>query len=38
MITLTSSSSGTKTSGTAGAITRTSTTSRQVQFGMKLIW
>jgi hypothetical protein len=25
-------------SGTAGAITSTSTTSRQVQFGMKLIW
>jgi hypothetical protein len=38
LITFTSSSSGTKTSGTAGAITSTSTTSRQVQFGMKLIW
>lgn len=25
-------------SGTAGAITSTSTTSRQVQFGLKLIW
>ena len=38
LITFTSSSSGTKTSGTAGAITSTSTTSRQVQFGVKLIW
>jgi len=38
LITFTSSSSGTKTSGTAGAITSTSTTSRQVQFGLKLIW
>jgi len=25
-------------SGTAGAITSTSTTSRQVQFGLKLLW
>jgi hypothetical protein len=25
-------------SGTAGAITGTSTTSRQVQFGLKLLW
>ena len=38
LITFTSSSSGTKTSGTAGAITSTSTTSRQIQFGLKLIW
>ncbi|HXJ91203.1 MAG TPA: carboxypeptidase regulatory-like domain-containing protein [Candidatus Binatia bacterium] len=38
LITFTSSSSGTKTSGTAGAITSTSTTSRQVQFGLKLLW
>ena len=38
LITFTSSSSGTKTSGTAGAITSTSTTARQVQFGLKLIW
>ena len=38
LITFTSSSSGTKTSGTAGAITSTSTTSRQVQFGLKVIW
>jgi hypothetical protein len=38
LITFTSSSSGTKTSGTAGAITSTSTTSRQVQFALKLIW
>jgi hypothetical protein len=38
LITFTSSSSGTKTSGTAGAITSTATTSRQIQFGLKLIW
>ncbi|MBV8477352.1 MAG: carboxypeptidase regulatory-like domain-containing protein, partial [Acidobacteria bacterium] len=38
LITFTSSTSGTKPSGTAGAITSTSTTSRQVQFGLKLIW
>jgi hypothetical protein len=38
LITFTSSSSGTKVSGTAGAITSTSTTSRQLQFGLKLIW
>jgi hypothetical protein len=38
LITFTSSASGTKVSGTAGAITSTSTTSRQIQFGMKLIW
>jgi hypothetical protein len=38
LITFTSSSSGTKTSGTAGAIASTSTTSRQVQFALKLIW
>jgi hypothetical protein len=38
LITFTSSATGTKTSGTAGAITSTSTTSRQVQFGLKLIW
>lgn len=38
LITFTSSSSGPKTSGTAGAITSTSTTSRQVQFALKLIW
>ena len=38
LITFTSSAAGTKTSGTAGAITSTSTTSRQVQFGLKLIW
>lgn len=38
LITFTSSSSGTKTSGTAGVITSTSTTSRQIQFGLKLIW
>jgi len=38
LITFTSSASGTKVSGTAGAITSTSTTSRQVQFGLKLIW
>ena len=38
LITFTSSSSGTKVSGTAGAITSTSTTSRQIQFGLKLIW
>ena len=38
LITFTSSSTGTKTSGTAGAITSTSTTSRQIQFGLKLIW
>ena len=38
LITFTSSSTGTKTSGTAGAITSTSITSRQIQFGLKLIW
>ena len=38
LITFTSSATGTKVSGTAGAITSTSTTSRQVQFGLKLIW
>jgi Carboxypeptidase regulatory-like domain len=38
LITFTSSTAGTKTSGTAGTITSTSTTSRQVQFGLKLIW
>jgi len=38
LITFTSSSAGTSTSGTAGAITSTSTTSRQIQFGLKLIW
>ena len=38
LITFTSSTSSTKVSGTAGAITSTSTTSRQVQFGLKLIW
>jgi hypothetical protein len=31
-------STPTGVSGTAGAITSTSTTSRQVQFGMKLVW
>jgi Carboxypeptidase regulatory-like domain len=38
LISFTSSSTGTKTSGTAGAITSTATTSRQLQFGLKLIW
>ena len=38
LITFTASGTTTKTSGTAGAITSTSTTSRQVQFGLKLIW
>ena len=38
LITFTSSTTGTKTSGTAGAIISTSTTSRQVQFGLKVIW
>jgi len=38
LITFTSSAAGTRTSGTAGAITSTSTTSRQIQFGLKLIW
>jgi hypothetical protein len=38
LIAFTSSASGTKVSGTAGAITSTSTTSRQIQFGLKLIW
>jgi hypothetical protein len=38
LIAFTSSATGTKTSGTAGAITNTSTTSRQVQFGLKVIW
>lgn len=38
LITFTSSATGTKVSGTAGAITSTSTSSRQVQFGLKVIW
>lgn len=38
LITFTSSAAGTATSGTAGAITSTSTTSRQIQFGLKLLW
>jgi len=38
LITFTSSASGTKVSGTAGAITSTSTMSRQIQFGLKLLW
>ena len=38
LITFTSSASGTNVSGTAGAISSTSTTSRQIQFGLKLIW
>jgi hypothetical protein len=38
LITFTASGPTTKTSGTAGAITSTSTSSRQVQFGLKLIW
>jgi hypothetical protein len=38
LITFTSSVTGTKVSGTAGSITSTSTTSRQIQFGLKLIW
>jgi hypothetical protein len=38
LITFTASGATTKTSGTAGAITTTSTTSRQVQFGLKLMW
>ncbi|MBV9342588.1 MAG: carboxypeptidase regulatory-like domain-containing protein [Acidobacteria bacterium] len=38
LITFTASGSTTKTSGTAGAISGTSTTSRQIQFGLKLIW
>jgi len=38
LITFTSSSAGTKTSGTVGTITSNATTSRQVQFGLKLIW
>jgi len=38
LIAFTSSASGTKVSGTAGAITSTATTSRQIQFGLKLIW
>jgi hypothetical protein len=38
LITFTSSASGTKVSGTAATITSTSTTSRQIQFGLKLIW
>ena len=38
LITFTSSTAGTKTSGTAGAIASTSTASRQIQFGLKLIW
>ncbi len=38
LITFTSSSSGTKTSGTAGVITSTATTARQIQFALKLIW
>ena len=38
LITFTASGSTAKVSGTAGAITSTSTTSRQIQFGLKLIW
>jgi hypothetical protein len=38
LITFTASGANTKTSGTAGAITSTSTTARQIQFGLKLIW
>jgi hypothetical protein len=38
LIIFTSSATGTKVSGTAGAITSPSTTSRQIQFGLKLIW
>ncbi len=38
LITFTASGTTTKTSGTAGTITSTSTTSRQIQFGLKLIW
>jgi hypothetical protein len=38
LITFTSSTAGTKTSGTAGAISSTSTSSRQIQFGVKVIW
>jgi hypothetical protein len=38
LITFTSSTTGTKVSGTAGAITSTATSSRQVQFGLKVIW
>lgn len=38
LITFTSSTTGTKVSGTAGAITSTATSSRQVQFGVKVIW
>lgn len=38
LITFTSSTAGTKTSGTAGSMTSTSTTSRQIQFGLKLVW
>lgn len=38
LITFTSSTTGTKVSGSAGAITSTSTSSRQVQFGLKVIW
>ncbi len=38
LITFTASGTTTKTSGTAGAITSTSTTARQIQFGLKLIW
>jgi hypothetical protein len=38
LITFTASGITTKTSGTAGAITSTSTSSRQIQFGLKLIW
>jgi hypothetical protein len=33
-----SSASGGKVSGTAGAITSISTSSREIQFGLKLIW
>jgi Carboxypeptidase regulatory-like domain/TonB-dependent Receptor Plug Domain len=38
LITFTASGTTTKTSGTTGAITSTSTSSRQVQFGLKLMW
>lgn len=38
LITFTSSGTTTKTSGTAAAIISTSSSSRQVQFGLKLIW
>jgi hypothetical protein len=38
LIAFTASGSTTKVSGTAGAITSTSTTARQIQLGLKLIW